>query len=291
MKQRYFLKHRVTKSFILLCLTFIAQFANAKAETWTAKWIWTSDMGPNNVWVDMRKKVTLTEIPATAITRIAAENKYWLYINDSLIIRDGGLETRPNLNDTYYDEIDLAPYLKAGDNIISALVWHRGGPDCYTQRTLANGGFLFDSQLTGSSISTIVSDNTWKVKVDSAFIRGIYLYKYGVTGTIKFDGTTFGGDPIWGSLKSGYYRPVGSSGPFIRCADENASFTLPDTLCKSGNSSYIHFHKHNYYRKPGHQYSRYSLLKTECTRWYYYSYHFKRFLLSGLCDQRRCTGI
>jgi len=229
MKLHFILQHRVTKAFILLCLLLCTQFANASAETWTANWIWTSDMGPNNVWVDMRKKVTLTEKPTTAITRIAAENKYWLFINDSLIVRDGGLETRPNLNDTYYDEIDLAPYLKAGDNIISALVWHRGGPDCYTQRTLPNGGFLFDSQLTGSSLSTIVSDNTWKVKVDSAFIRGIYLYKYGVTGTIKFDIATFGSDPIFGSLKAGYYRPVGSSAPFIRCADENASFTLPGT--------------------------------------------------------------
>jgi len=229
MTQRNSTSQRLAKSLTILFLIFSTLFIKAQAETWKANWIWTSNQGPNNVWVDVRKKVTFTVKPTTAITRIAAENKYWLFINDSLIIRDGGLETRPNLNDTYYDEIDLAPYLKAGDNIISALVWHRGGPDCYTQRTLPNGGFLFDSQLTGSTISSIVSDNTWKIKVDSAFIRGIYLYKYGVSGTIKFENATFGGDPIYGSVKSGYYRPVGSSAPFIRCADENTSYPLPGT--------------------------------------------------------------
>ena len=214
-------------AFFLLCLIMSAQYASAKVEAWSANWIWTSFQGPNNTWVDFRKKVTLSGKPTTAVTRIAAENKYWLYVNNILVVREGGLETRPDLVNTYYDEIDLAPYLKDGDNIISALVWHKGGPECYTQRTLSNGGFLFESQLTGSSITSILSDNTWKIKVDSAFIRGVYNYKYGVNGTVKFDNTTFGGDPIYGSVKSGYYRPVGSSSPYIRCAAENASFTLP----------------------------------------------------------------
>jgi len=227
MKQNYFTLKRAINTIVLLCLIFSVQHIEAQEKPWTANWIWTSSQGPNNTWVDFRKKITLNGKPATAITRIAAENKYWLYINDSLIVRDGGLDTRPNLNDTYYDEIDLAPYLKDGDNIISALVWHKGGPEAYTQRTLANGGFLFESQLTGSDISLIVSDNTWKIKVDSAFVRGIYNYKYGVTGTVKFDVTTFGGDPAANIAKSGYYRAAGSSTLFKKCAVENGSFALP----------------------------------------------------------------
>ena len=146
MNKKHFTLQRYAKSLTLLCLILSAQFTKAQAETWTANWIWTTAQGPDNTWVDFRKKVTLTGKPITAVTRIAAENEYWFFINDSLIVRDGGLETRPDLTDTYYDEIDLAPYLKDGDNIISVLVWHKGGPDCYTQRTLPNGGFLFDSR-------------------------------------------------------------------------------------------------------------------------------------------------
>lgn len=114
MKLKHVRTRFFSKAFILLGVLTACQVAKAKDETWKANWIWTSEQGPNNAWVDFRKKVNLSAKPTTAITRIAAENKYWLFVNDSLIIRDGGLETRPDLNNTYYDEIDLAPYLKAG---------------------------------------------------------------------------------------------------------------------------------------------------------------------------------
>jgi len=221
--------NRFAKAFILLCILISTQFVNAQAETWTANWIWTSDQGPNNVWVDLRKKVVLKEKPTKALTRIAAENNYWLYVNNELVVRAGGMDTRPDLDNTYYDELDLAPYLRAGENIICALVWHKGGYEGYTQRTLPDGGFLFESKLKGSTNTSIVSDKTWKVKVDSAFVRGVYLYKYGVKGTIKFDPATFGMDPIDGVAKSGYYRPAASTLPFIRCAEDKESFNLPGT--------------------------------------------------------------
>ena len=226
MKQQQCTLQRLAIGLTLFFSIISFQSTKAQGATWAANWIWTSDQGPNNTWVSFRKKVTLSGKPTSAVTRIAAENKYWLYVNDSLIVRDGGIEVRPDIDNTYYDEIDLAPYLKDGDNIICALVWHKGGPECYTQRTLADGGFLFESQLTGSSVNSVLSDNTWKMKTDSAFVRGIYLYKYAQSGTIKFDNATFG-DPIFGFAKEGFYRPVGSSAPFIKCANENESFPLP----------------------------------------------------------------
>lgn len=213
---------------LCMCLEFIPFSLNSQIlQPWSANWVWSSEQGPNNTWLDFRKKLTLTSKPTSAVTRIAAENKYWLFINGSLIIRDGGLDIHPDLNNTYYDSLDIAPYLVAGDNVISALVWHKGGHEGYTQIALANGGFLFDSQLTGTSISSIVSDNTWKIRVDSAFNRCAFSYKYGISGSIKFDNTTFGGDPIPGSSKFGFYRKAGSSTPFIKCAIQNQLFNLP----------------------------------------------------------------
>jgi hypothetical protein len=47
--------------------------------------------------------------------QIAAENKYWPYINGVLVVRDDGLNVRPDLDNTYYDEIDLGPDLQSGD--------------------------------------------------------------------------------------------------------------------------------------------------------------------------------
>src|SRR4051812_33724674 len=150
----------------LLSFLFLFQPPSTCAQGWSAKWIWTADQGPNNTWLSFRKKVTLSAQPAKALTRIAAENKYWLYVNDSLVVRDGGMDIRPDIDNTYYDEIDLAPYLKSGQNTIAALVWYKGGADGYSQRTVDNGGFLFQAGITGASPATIVSDNTWKAKVN-----------------------------------------------------------------------------------------------------------------------------
>jgi hypothetical protein len=137
--------------------------------SWQANWIWTSAQGPANTWLALRKKVTLSAKPSRALTKIAAENKYWLYINNQLVVKDGGLDARPDLQNTYYDEIDIAPYLTAGDNTIAVLVWHKGGNNSYSQRVTNYGGLLFESHPEGSSPSVIVSDNAWKAKIHPAF--------------------------------------------------------------------------------------------------------------------------
>ena len=137
--------------------------------SWQANWIWTSVAGPNNTWLSLRKKVTLSAKPSRALTRIAAENKYWLYINNQLVIKDGGLDARPDLLNTYYDEVDIAPYLVAGENTIAVLVWHKGGNNSYSQRVTGYGGLLFESSLEGSSPSSLVSDASWKAKVHPSF--------------------------------------------------------------------------------------------------------------------------
>lgn len=53
--------------------------------------------------------MTLTSAPASAIAQIAADSKYWLWINGKLAVFEGGLKRGPNRTDTYYDEIDLKP--------------------------------------------------------------------------------------------------------------------------------------------------------------------------------------
>jgi hypothetical protein len=129
----------------------------------SANWIWSSAAGPANTWIAFRKKVTLSAKPGTAITKIAAENKYWLYVNNQLVVKDGGLALRPDLVNTYYDEVDIAPYLQAGENTIAVLVWYKGGQNGYSERAVGNGGLLFDAG------SVLVSDDTWKYKVHPSF--------------------------------------------------------------------------------------------------------------------------
>ena len=90
----------------------------------TAHWITADHALRNtpNTWIEFRKTLTLAESPQEALAHIAADTKYWLWVGDSLIVFEGGLKRGPNPRDTYYDVVDLAPFLTAGDNEIRVLL-------------------------------------------------------------------------------------------------------------------------------------------------------------------------
>jgi hypothetical protein len=123
-----------------------------------ASWIWRG--GDNaEMWVAFRKTVTLDAAPGQAVASIAVESKYWLWVNGEPVVREGGLKRGPTPVDGYYDEVDLAPYLRTGDNVIAILVWNwdKSG---YSHASSGSGGLLFHAAIDGL---TIVSDPSWKV--------------------------------------------------------------------------------------------------------------------------------
>lgn len=135
---------------------------------WTAKWIWDKEnLTEKNVWMCFNKKVTLDKIPEELIADISADSKYWLYINGENVVFEGSVKRGPDENSGYYDSIDIAPYLKEGENSICALVWFWGDDKNYSYNSSGQGGFLFEA--INESI-TIISDNSWKVKRNMAFV-------------------------------------------------------------------------------------------------------------------------
>ena len=84
-------------------------------------WIWTSlpyeDAKPGICY--FRKSLTLKTIPAKAVCRLSADSRYCFYVNGRLVCRG------PRKGDDkiwFYDEIDLIPFLKDGENVLSAIV-------------------------------------------------------------------------------------------------------------------------------------------------------------------------
>ncbi|HXT15180.1 MAG TPA: alpha-L-rhamnosidase C-terminal domain-containing protein [Gemmatimonadaceae bacterium] len=141
--------------------------ASACAQSWTARWIWAQS-GQANQWVAFRKTVTLARTPSSAPTRIAADTKYWLYVNGTLVVFEGGLKGGPTPDAIYYDEIDLAPYLQAGRNTIALLVWTLG-KDGYSHhaRSANAGGLLFQSDVAEGP--AIASDDSWRATVHPGY--------------------------------------------------------------------------------------------------------------------------
>jgi alpha-L-rhamnosidase len=153
---------RMKKLFIVLCL-IIPCFAQAQTNTkpqWKAHWIGTANSPDTaiNTWLAYRKQIDLTQIPKHAIAKIAADSKYWLYINGKMVVFEGELKRGPNPNDTYYDAVNIAPYLKPGKNTIAVLLWYFGKQG-FSHKSSGKAGLLFDCQTTGLSI---LSDKTWK---------------------------------------------------------------------------------------------------------------------------------
>ncbi len=137
-------------------------------EDWKAKWIWDKDnLTEKNVWMCLNKNVNIDKVPEELIAHISADSKYWLYINGESVVFEGSVKRGPAKNSGYYDGIDIAPYLKKGKNSICALAWYWDDETSYSYSSSGQGGFIFEA--IGDDIS-IISDKTWKVKRNSAFV-------------------------------------------------------------------------------------------------------------------------
>lgn len=135
---------------------------------WQAKWIWDKEnLTEENVWMCFSKEVSLEKIPEELIAHISADSKYWLYINGENVVFEGSVKRGPDKNSGYYDSIDIAPYLKEGENSICALVWFWDNETSYSYSSSGQGGFLFEA--VGDEIA-IISDKSWKVTRNSAFV-------------------------------------------------------------------------------------------------------------------------
>ncbi len=139
---------------------------------WKAKWIWDKEnLTEKNVWMCFRKNVNIDKVPEELTACISADSKYWLYINGETVVFEGSVKRGPDKNSGYYDSIDIAPYLQEGENTIFALVWFWDNETSYSYCSSGQGGFLFEA--IGESIA-IISDKSWKVKRNSAYVDSPY---------------------------------------------------------------------------------------------------------------------
>jgi len=160
----------------LLIFAFIAiSFSAKSADNWNgAQWIWQTADGPANSWVCYRKTIQLDNIPEVALANIAVDSKFWLWVNGQMVVFEGGVSRGPSQagawdrvnkitpSNSWYEEVDLKPYLKSGKNTIALLVWYWGREtNKGTHIDSKKGGLLFNCKLGNETIS---SDATWKMK-------------------------------------------------------------------------------------------------------------------------------
>ncbi len=161
------------KKVILLISLFLFNFAIAFSNDWSnAQWIWQQADGPSNTWMSFRKTVKLDEVPAKVEALIAVDSKFWLWINGEMVLFEGGLARGPRPvgewdrkngitpSNSWFEKLDIKPYLKKGENTIAILTWYWGRETHKGYHVDSKkGGLLFYADMGHQKV---VSDATWK---------------------------------------------------------------------------------------------------------------------------------
>lgn len=148
--------------YLILAIFFTTQISNA--QNWSAKCITNgNNQNESNTWTDFVKEFEIDNVPPKAIASIACDSKYWMWINGELAVFEGQLKRGPTPNDTYFDEIDITPFLIKGKNKIAILTWYFG-KDGFSHKNSGQNGLIF--QCDAINLKT---DNSWKSKLDRGF--------------------------------------------------------------------------------------------------------------------------
>ena len=124
-----------------------------------AQWIWNRNNNIDNVnlLAQLRKVFELPSKPQAAIVKISADYAYRLYVNGRFVVRGparGYQESWP------YDELDLAPFLQKGKNVLTAEV-NSLGISSFRYIHQGYSGLLLAGEASGIRLDT---DSTWKIR-------------------------------------------------------------------------------------------------------------------------------
>lgn len=133
-------------------------------------WMWIPKSDPRaNEFALFCRKLDVLQLPKSLEIKISADSRYKFYVNDTLV--EFG-PSKGNQEQWYYDEIDLAPHLHIGSNVLVVQVLHysidhwRGNNSCIRTNT---PGFFFADGKTCDGLTW----SDWKCKK----MQGIQLYQ------------------------------------------------------------------------------------------------------------------
>lgn len=104
-----------------------------------------------------RRTLTLEQLPEEFPVRISADNRYRLFVNGQVA---GAGPERSDINNWRFDTLDLAPYLKVGENTLAVQVWNWGELRPVAQFSLRTG--LLVEGLSDVSAG-VNSNDSWQV--------------------------------------------------------------------------------------------------------------------------------
>jgi alpha-L-rhamnosidase len=148
---------------LIICCSAAAQ--SYVKTNWQGLWIGENFPSVPNTFYKYRYQFNINDKPAVAVASISCDSKYWLYINGHLVVFEGQLKRGPTPNDTYYDEVNIQPYLQQGKNTIAILMWY-WGKQGFCHNSSGRAGLLFEAEVDRQFI---VSNKEWKLEKHQSF--------------------------------------------------------------------------------------------------------------------------
>lgn len=145
---------------------------------WKAQWIGVPECDLSDFGVyHFRKTINLEQVPAKFIVHVSADNRYKLFVNDSLVALG---PCRGDVSNWNYETIDLAPFLREGRNILASVVWFLEPKDApVAQVSFGKAGFLMQGNSKAEAV--VNTDKSWKCIRNTAYgkcttgrVRGYY---------------------------------------------------------------------------------------------------------------------
>ena len=127
-----------------------------------AKWIWAADAAGSDVYAKFTQTFAAEK---NAVLKISCDSNYCAFVNGKLAAF-GQYADYPHFK--VYDEIDISPFLKEGENRFTAVVWYYG----VDSSTYVNNkaGLIYEIESNGK-IAAYSSENTLSAKAED-FVCG-----------------------------------------------------------------------------------------------------------------------
>jgi alpha-L-rhamnosidase len=165
-KRRFFSKMNVVVLGLILSLSANAQTVNPTLlqKQWKASWIKVPDASDNGYGVYIfRKTLELAAKPASFVIHVSADNHYKLFVNEKIVSIG---PARSDLANWRFETVDIAPYLKAGKNIVAAIVWNEADKRPASQISLRTGFIL---QGNSENEQVLNTNKEWKCIQDKSY--------------------------------------------------------------------------------------------------------------------------
>ena len=131
---------------------------------WNAYWITHPSESALDYGVfHFRKSFELKMVPAEFIIHISADNRYRLFVNGKAVSFG---PARGDMAHWYYESIDIAPFLKSGNNLLAAEVWNFGDLKPWAQFSLKTALIVQGNSALEELVNT---DSSWKVIKNQAY--------------------------------------------------------------------------------------------------------------------------